>query len=125
MWQKGVKGGTITDTAVRTVPYLPAYVCLSAGLDVHKVDEEDGAAESCIICFGDFAPGEELCRLPCLHLYHANVRRIIFACVFAASSSRIKFGCNARPRLACHVVIVSVVGSRDALGTPLSLSLEL
>lgn len=29
---------------------------------------------ACIICFGDYTYGEELCRLPCNHLYHARVR---------------------------------------------------
>eukprot|EP00752_Nemacystus_decipiens_P008319 g7436.t1 len=39
--------------------------------DVDRIDEEE-ATGSCIICFGDFTSGEELCRLPCLHLYHAK-----------------------------------------------------
>eukprot|EP00903_Cladosiphon_okamuranus_P013231 g12338.t1 len=33
---------------------------------------EEGATESCIIYLGDFSSGEELCRLPCLHLYDAK-----------------------------------------------------
>eukprot|EP00752_Nemacystus_decipiens_P008316 g7433.t2 len=41
------------------------------GVNVDAFDEE-GAAGSCIICFGDFTSGEELCRLPCFHLYHAK-----------------------------------------------------
>eukprot|EP00752_Nemacystus_decipiens_P008320 g7436.t2 len=40
--------------------------------DVDRIDEEE-ATGSCIICFGDFTSGEELCRLPCLHLYHAKL----------------------------------------------------
>ncbi|CAM9542364.1 unnamed protein product [Scytosiphon promiscuus] len=33
---------------------------------------EWSTAGSCIVCFGDYVYGEELCRLPCLHVYHAK-----------------------------------------------------
>ena len=29
---------------------------------------------SCIVCFGEYAYGDDLCRLPCRHVYHAQVR---------------------------------------------------
>ncbi|CAN0378334.1 unnamed protein product, partial [Hapterophycus canaliculatus] len=29
-------------------------------------------AGSCIVCFGDYADGDNLCRLPCRHTYHAE-----------------------------------------------------
>lgn len=29
-------------------------------------------AESCVVCFGEYAYGEHLCRLPCRHVYHAE-----------------------------------------------------
>ena len=45
---------------------------MRADLGGDRLDEE-GADGSCIICFGDFTSGERLCRLPCLHLYHAKV----------------------------------------------------
>ncbi|CAN0466996.1 unnamed protein product, partial [Discosporangium mesarthrocarpum] len=34
--------------------------------------EEWSTEESCIVCFGDYLRGEELCRLPCQHVYHAR-----------------------------------------------------
>ncbi|CAN0485840.1 unnamed protein product, partial [Laminaria digitata] len=34
--------------------------------------QEWSTAGACIVCFGDYAYGEELCRLPCRHLYHAR-----------------------------------------------------
>ncbi len=49
-----------------------------SGLKIHKPDEDQEEDEvgsevgSCIVCFGDYAFGEELCRLPCRHLYHAK-----------------------------------------------------
>ncbi|CAM9853180.1 unnamed protein product [Ectocarpus sp. 13 AM-2016] len=30
------------------------------------------SGESCIICFGEYAEGDVLCRLPCRHTYHAE-----------------------------------------------------
>ncbi|CAM9195474.1 unnamed protein product [Ascophyllum nodosum] len=33
---------------------------------------EWSTAGACIVCFGDYSYGEELCRLPCRHLYHAT-----------------------------------------------------
>eukprot|EP00752_Nemacystus_decipiens_P017487 g15678.t1 len=44
----------------------------ATALDNDEFDEEGSAAESCIVCFGDYAFGEELCQLPCRHLYHAK-----------------------------------------------------
>lgn len=32
---------------------------------------------ACIVCFGDYAPGDMLCRLPCRHVYHAEVRWVL------------------------------------------------
>eukprot|EP00903_Cladosiphon_okamuranus_P015354 g14180.t1 len=37
-----------------------------------EADGEGPSSESCIVCFGDYSFGEELCRLPCRHLYHAK-----------------------------------------------------
>ncbi|CAN0193908.1 unnamed protein product [Pylaiella littoralis] len=34
--------------------------------------EEWTTAGSCIVCFGDYADGDDLCRLPCGHTYHAE-----------------------------------------------------
>lgn len=31
-------------------------------------------ADACIVCFGEYVDGEQLCRLPCRHVYHAQVR---------------------------------------------------
>ncbi|CAM9503438.1 unnamed protein product, partial [Hapterophycus canaliculatus] len=42
------------------------------GLDGGEAKGEWSTAGSCIVCFGDYAYGEELCRLPCLHVYHAK-----------------------------------------------------
>eukprot|EP00752_Nemacystus_decipiens_P005390 g4886.t1 len=34
--------------------------------------EQWSTAGSCIVCFGEYADGDELCRLPCRHTYHAE-----------------------------------------------------
>ena len=46
----------------------------------HALERERGQSwkwsttRSCIICFGEYAYGDDLCRLPCRHMYHAQVR---------------------------------------------------
>lgn len=32
------------------------------------------AGKTCTVCLSDYACGERLCRLPCLHVFHAEVR---------------------------------------------------
>ncbi|CAM9832682.1 unnamed protein product [Ascophyllum nodosum] len=32
-----------------------------------------GTGEQCVVCFGEYFYGEDLCQLPCCHMYHATV----------------------------------------------------
>eukprot|EP00752_Nemacystus_decipiens_P013849 g12295.t2 len=49
----------------------------AAGVTTEKRDSGSDPGEwstdhSCIVCFGDYCPGDLLCRLPCRHVYHAK-----------------------------------------------------
>lgn len=51
-------------------------------------ESADGCADSgewatdvsCIICLGDYTDGDQLCRLPCRHVFHAKVGTAATAC---------------------------------------------
>ncbi|CAM9427391.1 unnamed protein product [Ectocarpus sp. 8 AP-2014] len=42
------------------------------GVQGEEAKAEGSTGGSCIVCFGDYTYGEELCRLRCGHLYHAK-----------------------------------------------------
>ncbi|CBN77900.1 conserved unknown protein [Ectocarpus siliculosus] len=42
------------------------------GVQGEEAKGEGSTGGSCIVCFGDYTYGEELCRLRCGHLYHAK-----------------------------------------------------
>ncbi|CAM9249020.1 unnamed protein product [Ectocarpus sp. 12 AP-2014] len=44
----------------------------AGGVQGEEAKGEGSTGGSCIVCFGDYTYGEELCRLRCGHLYHAE-----------------------------------------------------
>ncbi|CAN0301039.1 unnamed protein product [Ectocarpus sp. 12 AP-2014] len=44
----------------------------AGGVQGEEAKGEGSTGGSCIVCFGDYTYGEELCRLRCGHLYHAK-----------------------------------------------------
>ena len=52
----------------RMIPVCP-------GLPRETSVEEWATGAACVVCFGEYLPGDDLCRLPCRHTYHAEVNR--------------------------------------------------
>ena len=66
---------------LRALLSVPADTVVTAGEAAGEVTAgrsdagEWSTDQSCIVCFGDYYPGDLLCRLPCRHVYHAKVNK--------------------------------------------------
>lgn len=78
----------IHDVIFRCSPPLPTSPVIHPTIDVSNVrtnwccaipgsERRDlgqwSTDDCCIVCFGDYSRGDRLCRLPCRHVYHAQV----------------------------------------------------
>lgn len=74
-WVWGCSLLCVSVTVFIVVSFIFRGAFAAGGVQGEEAKGEGSTGGSCIVCFGDYTYGEELCRLRCGHMYHAKVRR--------------------------------------------------
>ena len=51
----------------------PLLLLLLLEETLRRASREWGTGKQCVVCFRGYSYGEDLCQLPCYHMYHASV----------------------------------------------------